>query len=511
MSSFARNFGRERAGTEKIENDMEEISDDFEEVFYSLYHDFVELRRKTNKKTEENKRQEDLFQGLIAEATKATGKLQTTIKKCMEFYRNEGGEDHFQLDEKFIKQMKLTQDQLCDEYVKDDLDDKIEWLIDQGAHNEPKFKKPIEDLVEVLNDTKSDFHSVAKKYLSAAPAIIEVGSIVTEISTQKQSRVLKREGMKIRVQSNGAKETHWLEVKDVELVDRGDCPPGMIGLPYRNDKFVLDTNNPGQVVRERFGPLKDEKRGKTKLKTGKNKQLTDINRVTLEFEDPKILELAYRCIAAMPEFKICRVDNKLETERLEPPCIHLNIAIASQDETEDGTPPPHDWICECQMYLRSILKIKTTSHTFYDVSRAKTHGQIKDLKEKKANAGEATKEGGEKEAEERERKLNEREEQMAEKERKHQEELEAAKRMAEEEKRKSRGLEIERANQEAASRAQEEEVKRVNRSMANMTVKDSGVRRPGDGIWPAIAPSTNRECQKCRKKGPGVFCHHHGG
>lgn len=147
--------------------------------------------------------------------------------------------------------MKLTQNQLCDEYVKDDLDDKIEWLIDQGAHNEPKFKKPIEDLVEVLNDTKSDFHSVAKKYLSAVPAIIEVGSIVTEISTQKQSRVLKREGMKIRVQSNGAKETHWLEVKDVELVDRGDCPPGMIGLPYRNDKFVLDSNNPGQVVRER--------------------------------------------------------------------------------------------------------------------------------------------------------------------------------------------------------------------------------------------------------------------
>lgn len=69
---------------------MEEISDDFEEVFYSLYHDFVELRRKTRKKTEENKRQEELFQGLIAEATKATEKLQTTIKKCMEFYRNEG-------------------------------------------------------------------------------------------------------------------------------------------------------------------------------------------------------------------------------------------------------------------------------------------------------------------------------------------------------------------------------------------------------------------------------------
>lgn len=89
-------------------------------------------------------------------------------------------------------------------------------------------------------------------------------------------------------------------------------------LPFRNPNFVLELRGGNRVVREMFGPLKDEKRGTAKIKRGS--ELTDINRATLEFEDPKILELAFRCIEATNDYQIVCVKNKLN-ETNQPPCI----------------------------------------------------------------------------------------------------------------------------------------------------------------------------------------------
>ncbi|GMH84097.1 hypothetical protein TrST_g11236 [Triparma strigata] len=152
----------------------------------------------------------------------------------------------------------------------------------------------------------------------------------------------------------------------------------MCNLPFRNPTFVLEPGNRNRVVRERFGPLKDQIRATAKIKQGS--ELTDVNRVTLEFKDPKVLELAFRCIEATRDYAIVCVKNKLN-ETNQPPCIHLNVAVKSGQSKYE-----HDWICEIQMYLRSVLRIKTTSHIFYNVARAENEFAIKDFQEKSTSS-----------------------------------------------------------------------------------------------------------------------------
>lgn len=88
-----------------------------------------------------------------------------------------------------------------------------------------------------------------------------------------------------------------------------------------------------------------------------------------------MLELAFRCIEATRDYVIVCVKNKLK-ETNQPPCINLNIAVKSGQSKYE-----HDWICEIQMYLRSVLRIKTTSHVFYKVARANNEFAIKDIQE----------------------------------------------------------------------------------------------------------------------------------
>ncbi|GMH81631.1 hypothetical protein TrVE_jg12561 [Triparma verrucosa] len=490
MSSFTASndpefFNRLRADTYPIKEDMKNITKDFEEQFDIHFKEFIDLRKKPKKSKAEKADYEEKFNKLKEEATNATEKLQPTIQSCMHFYRTAGGPGHFHLDKEFIKNMELTKQQLDDDTCEDNAE-KAGWLIEMGEEFESKFQEPIEELVKCLNNPGSNYESVALEYglsLTAGPAKLEVDSTVLEKSTQKQGRVLKREGQRVRVQYNGEEETpHWVEINNIELVDRGFCPPGRPML-YRNDTFVLDKKNPDNVVRHKFGPLKDAKRGKQKLDAGK--QLTDINRVTLEFEDPKMLELAYRCIekglckeVGSPKFEVCRVDNKLEKTD-QPACIHLNIAIASDNESPDE----FNWICECQMYLRSILRIKTTSHTFYNVKRAEKYGDIKGPKEKKkgTSAGEETHE-----SKSRERELKE--------------QVEAAKEQVEAANKK--------ADDEARRRMQAERDKQDLENEKEISKKLERTRIGAPQSWPAFTKK-GEACKLCLKKGRNVFCHFH--
>jgi len=124
---------------------------------------------------------------------------------------------------------------------------------------------------------------------------------------------------------------------------------------YRNKNFKLnDFDN--RVVNYKFGPPKELARALNKLDQGN--ELKDLNRVMLEFDDPRIMELAYYCI--VHNFNIVAVKNKHnnETKHNEPPVIHINVA------QEDG------WIFEIQMVLKLILLIKKEQHFFYDLTRA---------------------------------------------------------------------------------------------------------------------------------------------
>ncbi|GMH92303.1 hypothetical protein TrVE_jg7551 [Triparma verrucosa] len=247
------------------------ISAAFEATFYKYFKEFCTIRTRARKTSTEKDRYKELFSTLKTEATDATQQLQPIIQKCMAFYRTAGGPDHFQLDPEFIEPMPLTRQQLRADDLTDP-SDIAEFLIAVGAENQDKFQNPLKKLVADFNDPSASFESIHQKYLDEMP------------------------------------------------------PPSMRNLPFRNPTFVLEPGNRKKVVRERFGPLKDEKRGRAKIKQGK--ELTDINRVTLEFEDPKVLELAFRCIEATRAYALVCVKNKLN-ETDQPPCIHLNVAVKS--------------------------------------------------------------------------------------------------------------------------------------------------------------------------------------
>ncbi|GMI01555.1 hypothetical protein TrVE_jg12121 [Triparma verrucosa] len=321
MSSFAASSvsPRARANTADVKAETGQISTAFEKTFYKFFKEFCTVRRKARKTQDDKARLKELFGTLKTEATKATDQLQPTIQKCMEFYKTAGGPDHFQLDPEFIEQMNLTKRQLCDEDLTES-SEKAAFLIDLGGETQDKFQAPLKRLVADFNDPNASFESIYQSYLREMP------------------------------------------------------PPNMRNLPFRNPTFVLEPGNRNRVVRERFGPLKDQIRATAKIKQGR--ELLDINRVTLEFEDPKVLELAFRCIEATRDYALVCVKNKLN-ETNQPPCIHLNVAVKSGQSKYE-----HDWICEIQMYLRSVLRIKTASHIFYNVARAENEFAIKDVQEK---------------------------------------------------------------------------------------------------------------------------------
>ncbi|GMH62053.1 hypothetical protein TL16_g03398 [Triparma laevis f. inornata] len=145
---------------------------------------------------------------------------------------------------------------------------------------------------------------------------------------------------------------------------------------YNADDF--DDVNPEEIeeqtlVKARFGPPKSyqraltkEKEGLEKLASGKYEAwngLRDLNRVTLEFEDPLMLVLAYKAI--LQKYKVSGLKKKFEAIDVEsyeqPPDIHMNLDFGELDSP---------WLVEVQLMYSSILTIKKELHKFYDIVRA---------------------------------------------------------------------------------------------------------------------------------------------
>ena len=155
---------------------------------------------------------------------------------------------------------------------------------------------------------------------------------------------------------------------------------GIDSSPYIYDKFgnTVELIDPifafgdgtasNVLVKERFGPPKGYQRALAKEEEGITKSgadkwigLRDLNRVTLEFEDPLMLTLA--CNALMKKFKVSGLKNKFEwihTETYDqPPDIHMNLDLGK------------GWLVEVQLMFASVLTIKKELHKFYDIVRAK--------------------------------------------------------------------------------------------------------------------------------------------
>ncbi|GMI13957.1 hypothetical protein TrLO_g7630 [Triparma laevis f. longispina] len=133
-----------------------------------------------------------------------------------------------------------------------------------------------------------------------------------------------------------------------------DNTDGRWSKELRAEAYNLDVNT-DEVVRAKFGPPKGFPRALEKMKQGKT--LRDLNRVTLEFEDPLLMALCFEVLNK--KYNIHGLKNKYLQETFkEPPNLHMNLDI------KDG------WLCEVQMLFRDILLVKKELHKFYDVNRA---------------------------------------------------------------------------------------------------------------------------------------------
>jgi len=111
---------------------------------------------------------------------------------------------------------------------------------------------------------------------------------------------------------------------------------------------------PGTLVRAHFGPPKSLARAADKGL----EWLLDLNRVTLEFEDPYVLALAYRMLDSVHRQGITVVQNKFLQEKfVQPPSLHLIIDLGS-------------WKVEVILILSDFLEIKHEMHKLYEILRA---------------------------------------------------------------------------------------------------------------------------------------------
>eukprot|EP00746_Dinoflagellata_sp_MGD_P005817 gnl/MRDRNA2_/MRDRNA2_111278_c0_seq1.p1 gnl/MRDRNA2_/MRDRNA2_111278_c0~~gnl/MRDRNA2_/MRDRNA2_111278_c0_seq1.p1 ORF type:complete len:643 (-),score=155.14 gnl/MRDRNA2_/MRDRNA2_111278_c0_seq1:755-2527(-) len=118
------------------------------------------------------------------------------------------------------------------------------------------------------------------------------------------------------------------------------------------------------VVFAKFGPSKSFDRALAKG----YEWLWDLNRLTMEFEDPYVMALMLAVLRK--NFSVVRVVNKFKPEEssngqfVQPPDLHINI------DFEGG------WLVEVQLLLSDFLTIKKTLHKFYEITRAKQPEEV---------------------------------------------------------------------------------------------------------------------------------------
>ena len=123
-------------------------------------------------------------------------------------------------------------------------------------------------------------------------------------------------------------------------------------LALRDARLRLRPEKPNKVVIGRFGPPKGFDRALQK----EMGSLKDLNRVTLECEDPYVMALVLAILKK--QFKVLAVKNKHRQATFkQPPDLHVNIDIGG------------GWVAEVQLLLANCLMIKRTLHKYYEISR----------------------------------------------------------------------------------------------------------------------------------------------
>eukprot|EP00931_Biecheleriopsis_adriatica_P119076 TRINITY_DN94355_c0_g1_i1.p1 TRINITY_DN94355_c0_g1~~TRINITY_DN94355_c0_g1_i1.p1 ORF type:complete len:706 (-),score=90.38 TRINITY_DN94355_c0_g1_i1:242-2359(-) len=125
-------------------------------------------------------------------------------------------------------------------------------------------------------------------------------------------------------------------------------------MPFSRTLLPRDRSN--EKVKLRFAPAKTAERAKQKGP----KWLLDLNRATLEVDQPLTLIVAFYVLGAMlPESdgRITRITNKFTSSQMSQPCnLHVNFEVDS-------------WVHEVQFTLSDFLAVKMCMHKYYQVER----------------------------------------------------------------------------------------------------------------------------------------------
>jgi hypothetical protein len=426
--------------------------------FQHIYGELRDLREQSGAEDEARTKCEQLKALCKTEADR----LENYIEQCMQFYTTAGGEGHYNLHT--IENRKGASQMNPPDRYNEDVIDRATWLLDtKGKTMNDMFKTLINKLVKDLNAEDSSFSTMESEYGVSSP-IHMTHDIRNDLFMleKSSSRIVRERFGEIKEFKRAVDKLKAYDREYEEAVNKWeDRRKQTTGVMAHVRK--LENKNLGADV-EIEGQQYDNKpvRG----------SLTDINRVTLEFEDPKVMELAFRCIEASEDFEVTTIKNKLH-ETNQPPCLHLNVGIGKEDKK---------WICEIQLIFRSILLIKKKSHIFYDVIRAKNEIAIKDIvfeDDEKGGKGEAAR--AEEDRAERDRKI---------------EELEARER------------DSERERERVRTAAREVELERERLRLERLRLDAAAEQAEED--WPALTQQGNK-CQKCVAKGYGNFCYLHEG
>ncbi|GMI01629.1 hypothetical protein TrLO_g11101 [Triparma laevis f. longispina] len=272
---------------------------------------------------------EEAFQVLKEQAVGQTTRIGKIISACMEHTKAHGGPGYYRIDS--IPDYKIADPLLAEQRVppkkyRTDID-KVKYLLSMAADYETEFRKKMLGLVYVLY-TANSFATVMDKYEVLASSLLPGAEESKNVWNEHICETGEYAGH-IYYHQPSSEETRW-ERPEAEIRSADDAEVGPLTWPLHNADFKLNGDaSDGVVVNYRFGPPKFFKRSFVKMKnTATNGgSLKDLNRVTLEFSDPKIMELTFYAIKARFAVTVVKNKHRQEGELTQPPNIHLNISL----------------------------------------------------------------------------------------------------------------------------------------------------------------------------------------
>jgi hypothetical protein len=293
------------------------------------------------------------FSKLQELAHQQTARLGSLIDLCMTNYKTKGGTGYYQIHRiEDFKAVHARQMEPPAAFTSDE--DRVTFLLTMAAHLESGFRDKCDKLACTFNNAES-FQEIIAAYDIRGFGLTD-GVMVRVLRDDP-----REENESSCDMSTYEKWVSWSQAGAVTCMSAGMVTEGSFIIESENSEGCTDTEfnvrnselvvladesgwklsnadlfgilRDGGIVNHRYGPPKSFDRALAKIRGSDKdgnpvpaKTLKDLNRVTFEFCDPRIMELAF--CAIKNTFRITGVKNKHNVEKFtQPPSIHINVDI----------------------------------------------------------------------------------------------------------------------------------------------------------------------------------------